>query len=135
VSRPWGFAQTGSDTYRRYTRLAVSGWEHNRDRGESKLREMKSDPTARADASPTRPYQRGVAARCKRLAISGWEYNRDRGESKLRETKSDPISLVSVDFYYDFARQNEGLLIYLFPSEITNAEYMPSGHLIEPTAA
>ena len=46
----------GSDTCKRYKRLAVSGWEHNRGRGESKLREMKPDPIAQADASPTRPY-------------------------------------------------------------------------------
>ncbi len=45
------------------------------------------------------------------------------------------VVAVSVDFYYDFARQNEKLLMYFFPSEITNAEHMPSGHLIEPTAA
>ena len=45
------------------------------------------------------------------------------------------MSCVCVDFYYDFARQNEKLLMYFFPSEITNAEHMPSGHLIEPTAA
>ncbi len=53
--------------------------------------------------------------RYKRLAVSGWEHNRDRGESKLREMKSDPISLVCVDFYYDFARQNAGLLMYCYP--------------------
>ena len=45
------------------------------------------------------------------------------------------ISPASVVFYYEFARQNEKLLMYFFPSEITNAEHMPSGHLIEPTAA
>ena len=33
----------------------------------------------------------------------------------LREMKSDPISLVCVVFYYDFARQNEGLLMYCLP--------------------
>ena len=41
----------------------------------------------------------------------------------------------SVDFYYEFSRQWAGLLMYFFPSEITNAEHLPSGHLIEPTAA
>ena len=30
-------------------------------------------------------------------------------------TKSDPISLMCVDFYYDFARQNEKLLMYCLP--------------------
>ena len=50
-------------------------------------------------------------------------------------TKSDPVSWVSVVFYYEFSRQRAGLMIYFFPSEITNAEHLPSGHLIEPTAA
>ena len=45
------------------------------------------------------------------------------------------IVAVCVEFYYEFSRQRAGLLIYFFPSEITNAEHMPSGHLIEPTAA
>ena len=45
------------------------------------------------------------------------------------------IETVSVVFYYEFSRQRAGLLIYFFSSEITNAEHMPSGHLIEPTAA
>ena len=36
--------------------MAVSGWERNR--GRSKLREMKPDPTALADALATRPYPR-----------------------------------------------------------------------------
>jgi len=49
--------------------------------------------------------------------------------------KPDPVSWVSVDFYYEFSRQKTDVLIYFFPSEITNAEHMPSGHLIEPTAA
>ncbi len=44
-------------------------------------------------------------------------------------------SRLCVDFYYEFSRQLAGLLIYFFPSEITNAEHMPSGHLIEPMAA
>jgi len=42
---------------------------------------------------------------------------------------------MSFDFYYEFSRQQAALLIYFFSSEITNAEHMPSGHLIEPTAA
>ena len=50
-------------------------------------------------------------------------------------TQSDPIALVCVDFYYEFSRQGAGVVIYLSPSEITNAEHMPSGHLIEPMAA
>ena len=50
-------------------------------------------------------------------------------------TKSDPISFVSVDFYYEFSRQRADLLMYFIPSEITNAEHLPSGHLIEPMAA
>ena len=45
------------------------------------------------------------------------------------------IASLSVVFYYEFSRQWTGLLIYFFPSEITNAEHLPSGHLIEPTAA
>jgi hypothetical protein len=52
-----------------------------------------------------------------------------------RMTKSDPVSVLSFVFYYEFSRQRAGLLIYLSSSEITNAEHMPSGHLIEPTAA
>ena len=50
-------------------------------------------------------------------------------------TKLDPIELMCVVFYYEFSRQGTDLLMYFFPSEITNAEHMPSGHLIEPTAA
>ena len=59
-----------------------------------------------------------------------------RGQTRSAfRTKSDPISRVSVDFYYEFSRQRTDVLIYFFPSEITNAEHLPSGHLIEPTAA
>ena len=45
------------------------------------------------------------------------------------------VVMVCVDFYYEFSRQRADVLIYFFPSEITNAEHLPSGHLIEPTAA
>ena len=51
------------------------------------------------------------------------------------ERSQTPISRVSVVFYYEFSRQRTDVLIYFFPSEITNAEHLPSGHLIEPTAA
>ena len=57
------------------------------------------------------------------------------GTSPLCEMKPDPVSWVSVDFYYEFSRQRADVLIYFFPSEITNAEHLPSGHLIEPMAA
>ena len=50
-------------------------------------------------------------------------------------TMRDTIFVVSVVFYYEFSRQEADVLIYFFPSEITNAEHLPSGHLIEPTAA
>ena len=75
--------------------------------------------TDSADAMSSHPYLR-----------------RETGsDTSCRMTKSDPISLVSVDFYYEFSRQMTEVLIYFFPSQINNAEHLPSGHLIEPTAA
>ena len=56
---PLGSAQTGSETCKRYKRFAVSGWEHNRVSGESKLQEMKSDPAARRMTGPVIPTLRG----------------------------------------------------------------------------
>ena len=70
-------------------------------------------------------------------AMSSHPYLRyDTGsETSCRMTKPDPVWWVCVDFYYEFSRQRADLLIYFFPSEITNAEHLPSGHLIEPMAA
>jgi hypothetical protein len=69
------------------------------------------------------------------VVLSLPRYETGSGTSSLYEMKPDPVSQLSVDFYYEFSRQKADVLIYFFPSEITNAEHLPSGHLIEPTAA
>ena len=69
---PGESAQTGSDTCKRYKRFAVSGWEYKR--GESKLREMKSDPTARADDRAGHPYHEATGG-FYGLKLAGEDYD------------------------------------------------------------
>jgi hypothetical protein len=56
--------------------------------GTSSLCEMKPDPIARADASPTRPYPgngmgSGTCDRCQRLAVGGWDVTNWRLRSRV----------------------------------------------------
>ena len=79
---------------------------------------------------PIIPILRGMAAWDNLLAI--WNAQRQPCQ---RIPARPTVASLSVDFYYEFSRQSTDVLIYFFPSEITNAEHLPSGHLIEPTAA
>ena len=75
----------GSDTCKRYKRLAVSGWEHNRGRGESKLREMKPDPIERADDRVGHPYLEATGGFSGlKLASLDYDETQDRGYPSRR---------------------------------------------------
>ena len=70
--------------------------------------------TALADCAKVQKWDNNVSGGRWQPQVAGGVAQRGQTRSAFR-TKSDPISWVSVDFYYDFSRQNEKLLMYYLP--------------------